>query len=197
MVMNHINKKKIIIAVYLFLVYVALSCVLNHNKYQNMALQYDFQLSKREGSKPKTTHTNPHMQLDQQPADRKLINELMSWAFSLPDITQENSKISVPGAKAMCMSEDKRCKNCNAFMIENEFAHFHPLPDGSMHLGLPLSDVKKVIEHGWGELHPVVHKGWLPPNFIMVYAPRNEEEAAAVKKIVFRSYQFAKGELKD
>ena len=65
------------------------------------------------------------------------------------------------------------------------------------HLGLPQRDVKKVIELGWGELHPVVHKGWLPPNFIMVYAPRNEEEADEIKKIIFRSYQFAIGEISD
>lgn len=84
------------------------------------------------------------MQLDQQPIERNILDELMSWAFSLPDIAQENSKISVPGTQAM--SKDKMCTHCNAFMVESEFAHFHPAPDGSMHLGLPQRDVKKVIE---------------------------------------------------
>jgi hypothetical protein len=175
--------------------------VLSSNKaikeYQNMTLHYDFELPKRTGAKPTTTPSNPHMQLDQQPKGRKLVDELMGWAFSLPDISKEYSKISVPGAQAMCMSEEKMCTHCNAFMVETEFAHFHPAPDGSMHLGLPQRDVKKVIELGWGELHPVVHKGWLPPNFIMVYAPRNEEEADEIKKIIFRSYQFAMGEISD
>lgn len=91
------------------------------------------------------------MQLDQQPIERNILDELMSWAFSLPDIAQENSKISVPGTQAM--SKDKMCTHCNAFMVESEFAHFHPAPDGSMHLGLPQRDVKKVIEQGWGEWH--------------------------------------------
>lgn len=166
-------------------------------QYQNMALQFDFEIPKRTGNKPTTTPSNPHMQLDQQPSDRKLVDELMGWAFSLPDISKEHSKISVHGAQAMCMSEEKMCTHCNAFMVETEFAHFHPAPDGSMHLGLPQRDVKKVIELGWGEFHPVVHKGWLPPNFIMVYAPRNDEEAEVIKKIVFRSYQFAMGEIRD
>jgi hypothetical protein len=31
----------------------------------------------------------------------------------------------------------------------------------------------------------------------MVYAPRNDEEAEVIKKIVFRSYQFAMGEIRD
>lgn len=162
-----------------------------------MDLKNDFVLIKRTGTKPTTTPSNPHMQLDQQPPDRTLVNELMNWAFSLAHITQQHSKISVPGAQAMCLSQNKMCSQCNAFMVENEFAHFHPAPDGSMHLGLPLADAEYVIEQGWGELHPVVKKGWLPPNFIMVYAPRNDGEAQMIKKIIFRSYRFAKGDIKD
>jgi len=94
-------------------------------------------------------------------------------------------------------SEDKICIHCNAFMVENEFAHFHPAPDGSMHLGLPLADAEYVIEKGWGELHPVAKMGYLPTNFIMLYAPRNEEEILIAQKIIYRSYLFARGEIKD
>ncbi|MFN7014108.1 MAG: hypothetical protein ACK4ON_07545 [Bacteroidia bacterium] len=159
--------------------------------------EFIFELPLREGVRPTTTPSNPHIQINQQPQDRKLVNELMEWAFSLANITKENSKISLPGSQAMCLAEDKMCSHCNAFMVETEFAHFHPAPDGSMHLGLPQRDVKNVIELGWGELHPVVHKGWLPPNFIMVYAPRNDEESEVIKKIIFRSYQFATGEISD
>jgi hypothetical protein len=154
-------------------------------------------LPQREGQRPTTTPSNPHSQLNQQPKDTAIIHALMDWAFLLSDIKKESSKISVPGAQAMCLNQDKACDRCNAFMIATEFAHFHPHPDYSMHLGLPLSDVKKVIEKGWGELHPVVRKGWLPPNFIMLYAPRNKEEMEVAKKIIYRSYQFAKGEIKD
>jgi hypothetical protein len=154
-------------------------------------------LPQRQGQRPATTPSNPHMQLNQQPQDTTIIQELMNWAFSLADINREYSKISVPGAQAMCLSPDKVCTNCNAFMIANEFAHFHPHPDYSMHLGLTLSDVKIVIEKEWGELHPAVQKGWLPPNFIMLYAPRNKDEIETAKKIIYRSCLFAKGEIKD
>jgi len=156
-----------------------------------------FVLPKRDGPKPKTTPRNPHTQLDQQPTDRNIIKGLMNWAFDLPEITKHGSLISVPGALAMCLSADKMCQNCNAFMVGNEFAHFHPEPDSSMHLGLTLQDVEYTVQQGWGELHPVAKMGYLPPNFIMVYAPRNSEEIEVVKRIVMRSYQFATGELKD
>lgn len=162
-----------------------------------MDKKFNFELPHRKGVKPKTTPSNPHMQLDQQPEDRELVDKLMAWAFSLAYISKEYSKISVPGAQAMCMSQNKKCTHCNAFMIENEFAHFHPIPDGSMHLGLPIKDSKYVIENGWGEMHPLVNKGWLPPNFIMVYAPRTEQEIEVIKKIIYRSYEFASGEIKE
>jgi len=148
----------------------------------------------RSGNKPITTPSNPHMQLDQQPEDVTIIKELMEWAFALPHINREHSKISVPGAQAMCLPTDKACSACNAFMIGTEFAHFHPHPDYSMHLGLPLEDVNFVIEKGWGELHPVVKKGWLPPNFIMLFAPRDYQEIEVVKKVLLKSYEFATGE---
>ena len=63
-----------------------------------------FELPVREGAKPTTTPSNPHMQLDQQPVDRKIIDDLMHWAFTdLANISKEPSKISMPGAQAMCL----------------------------------------------------------------------------------------------
>jgi len=151
----------------------------------------------RTGVRPTTTPSNPHMQLNQQPTDMKHIEELQNWAFSLPHINKENSRISVPGAQAMCLAYDNTCKECNAFMIGTEFAHFHPHPDYSLHLGLTLNDTQTVIDKGWGELHPVVHKGWLPANFIMLYAARNEEEVTISKLIIQQSYDFAAGKISD
>jgi PIN domain nuclease of toxin-antitoxin system len=164
---------------------------------ENMTTENILELPVRSGHKPRTTVGNPHMQLSQQPEDRKIIDTLMEWAFSLPEINKQFSKVSVPGAEAMCLSPDKMCNECRAFMIENEFAHFHPDPDGSMHLGLTLKDAQYVMQQGWGELHPVAKMGYLTHNFIMVFAPRNEEEVEVVKKIIKRSYLFATGKLND
>ena len=150
-------------------------------------------LPNRRGNKPTTTPSNPHMQLDQQPNDPLIIEELMEWAFSLPHINREYSKISVPGAQAMCLPTDKVCDACNAFMSGTELAHFHPHPDYSMHISLPLADANLVIDKAWGELHPVVRTGWLPPYFIMLFAPRDTDEMEIAKKILLRSYEFATG----
>ena len=151
-------------------------------------------LPDRTGERPSTTNTNPHVQLNQQPEDVSYVRELMDWAFALSNIQKKPSAISVPGAIAMCMEHEHTCMSCNAFMIGTEFAHFHPHPDYSLHLGLPTNDAEIIIDKGWGEWHPVIKKGFLPPNFIMMYAPRNQEELKVAKFILGHSYAFAKGE---
>ena len=68
-----------------------------------------------------------------------------------------------------------------------EICHAHP-SDGSMHLTLHPADAAVVILRGWGERHPLSSGGWLarfvPQGFVMVYAPRNENEVEIVRKIV-------------
>lgn len=147
----------------------------------------------RDGDRPSTTNTNPHTQLNQQPDDISFVKELMDWAFTLSNIEKRPSAISVPGAIAMCMEKEHTCKSCNAFMIGTEFAHFHPHPDYSLHLGLPKEEAEVIIEKGWGEWHPLINRGILPPNIIMMYAPRNGEELEVAKFILATSYNYAKG----
>ena len=149
-------------------------------------------LPTRVGERPRTTNTNPHTQLNQQPKDDTEIKELMSWAFALDHIERQPSMISVPGAIAMCMEDGHTCMGCNAYMIRNEFAHFHPYPDYSMHLGLRREEAETVINKGWGEWHPLIQRGILPPNIIMLYAPRNAEELEVAKVVLEHSYTYAK-----
>lgn len=149
----------------------------------------------RQGDRPMTTNTNPHTQLNQQPEDISFVEHLMNWAFTLQHIEKKPSAISVPGAIAMCMEEEHTCNSCQAYMIGTEFAHFHPHPDYSMHLGLKTSDANLFIEKGWGEWHPLIKRGFLPPNIIMMYAPRNLEELNVAQLILGRSYAYAKGSL--
>ena len=80
-------------------------------------------------------------------------------------------------------------------MAGTEFAHFHPHPDYSLHLGLPQEEAQVVIDKGRGEWHPLIKRGYLPPNIIMMYAPRTEEELAVTKFILGHSYAYAKGKL--
>ncbi|KJZ73547.1 hypothetical protein HIM_07103 [Hirsutella minnesotensis 3608] len=71
---------------------------------------------------------------------------------------------------------------------QGEICHVHD-SDHSMHMCLHPDDIKEVLRKGWGQMHPLARKGWLvkmpvSPDFVMVYAPRNEQELQITYRIV-------------
>src|ERR1700710_136169 len=113
------------------------------------------ELPTRAGPRPRTTPTNPHTQLDQQPADAAVVAELARRAFALAGVVEEPSRISVPGARALVLSAGEPTGPPEAFLVGREFAHLHPDPDHSLHAMLPLDLVGAAVTAGWAEPHPV------------------------------------------
>jgi hypothetical protein len=152
-------------------------------------------LPQRAGSRPRTTPTNPHTQLDQQPVDGGIRERLAQRVFALPDVEERATHISVPGARALWLRDRVPAGPPEAFMIEREFAHLHPGRDQSLHAALPPDLAQAAIDAGWAELHPVARMGLIPPSVVMVYAPRDEDELDVVYALVVASYRFAGGQL--
>jgi hypothetical protein len=152
-------------------------------------------LLQRQGPRPQTTPSNPHTQLDQQPDDPGLHDTLAARVFSLPDVQERPSRVSVPGARALWLRDSVPAGPPEAFMVEREFAHLHPGADQSLHAALPPELAEAAIAAGWAELHPVARLGYIPPTTVMIYAPRNQEELDTVFRLVLASYQFAGGRL--
>jgi Family of unknown function (DUF5519) len=146
----------------------------------------------RSGPRPQTTPTNPHTQLDQQPADPRLPEELARRVFALPGVTQQPSRISVPGARALVLDPDQPTGPPEAFLIEREFAHLHPSPDHSAHAMLPPDVVSEAVDAGWAEPHPVARLGLIPPTAVMLYAPRDDEELSVIESLIRASHAFAR-----
>ena len=149
-------------------------------------------LPQRAGARPRTTPTNPHTQLDQQPTDPGLIEELARRAFALPGVVEEPSRISVPGARALVLAPGEPAGPPEAFLIGREFAHVHPNPDHSLHAMLPTETVDEAVAAGWAEPHPVALQGLIPRNAVMLYAPREEDELDVVDGLVRASHAFAR-----
>ena len=149
-------------------------------------------LPMRRGSRPRTTPTNPHTQLEQNP-EREVVEELARRVFALPDVEERPSAISVPGARALWLREGVPAGPPEAFVIEREFAHIHPMPDGSLHAALPPEVAQEAVEKGWAEQHPVARMGYIPQNVVMIYAPRNAEEIEVVAGLVVEAYRYAGG----
>jgi hypothetical protein len=149
-------------------------------------------LPSRRGARPRTTPTNPHTQLDQQPVDLALVEELGRRLFALPGVVERPSSISVHGARALTLAPGEPVGPPEAFMVDREFAHLHPSPDHSLHAMLPPDVAQAAIDAGWAELHPVARAGLLPPTAVMLYAPRDEAELAVVERLVGASHRFAR-----
>ncbi|HWQ23910.1 MAG TPA: luciferase family protein [Gaiellaceae bacterium] len=150
------------------------------------------ELPRRQGPRPRTTATNPHMQLDQQPASRALRDELAGRLFALPDVRERPSLVSVPGARALWLDESVPAGPREAFLVGREFAHLHPFPDESLHVMLPPELAERVVEAGWGEPHPAARLGLVPSSALMLYAPRDEDELELVATLVEAAYGFAR-----
>jgi hypothetical protein len=151
-----------------------------------------YELPRRKGPRPRTTPTNPHTQLDQNP-DPPVFEELARRAFALRAVEERPSAISVPGARAMWLSEGAPSGPREAFMTGREFAHIHPLPDGSLHAALPPETAEEAVNKGWAEQHPVARLGYIPENVVMIYALRDEEELEIVLRLVEESRRYAGG----
>ena len=74
-----------------------------------------FKLAHRSGHPPDNTRELPHSQL-MQPGSDEIVQKLHKWRFSLLQVANEHSKISVPGARALVLHEGTEC-NHQAFMV--------------------------------------------------------------------------------
>lgn len=148
-------------------------------------------LPRRRGGRPQTTSQFPHSQIDQQPDDPGLLDELAQRALGLDGVIAGPSIISVPGARALFLAEGRPTGPATAFIRGREFAHFHPGPDWSLHMALPDSTAEVAIDQGWAELHLVARTPAFPGSIVMVYAPRDRAEAEVVWGLLQASLEFA------
>lgn len=147
----------------------------------------------REGERPKTTVSLPHHQISDT-ISPYLYERLTKMIFSLPNVKEEMSLLSVQGSRALWIDENVKTARRSILFEGLEFAHIHPPDDGSLHLILPFSWAKEVIEKGWGEFHPLYEIGFYNQPFVLVYAPRNFDELLAIYQITLVSYLYAIGE---
>lgn len=144
-------------------------------------------LPRRRGPRPTTTSRAPHSQLDQQPADPTIIASLAQRVFRLAGVRRGPSSVSVPGATAAIL-DDSVSASGDTFLVGREFAHIHPGPDHSLHVALNSALADHVIDLGWAERHMLAGTDGVPIGTVMVYAPRDLEEATTVGAIVEAAY---------
>lgn len=148
-------------------------------------------LPKRMGKSPQIDIRYPCLQLEDT-AQQSLREELLHSAKRLAGIVVQPTELSVP-AMALVMDEALAEGQPEAFIRGREFTLIRT--DGSVHLPLMPEWGEQVLKTGWACIHPLVRymAGALPPQNLIVYAPRDEQELEVVWRIVQASYCFARG----
>ena len=147
-------------------------------------------LRARRGAPPRTTPAYPHEQLTQS-GTVALMERLYERAGALPGVIEGSNGTSAPDIHTFLLEPEYAEGPREAFLADGEFAHLHP--DGSLHLTLPRELGDEVVVQGWGEVHVDAGARRGSPIFMMIYAPRDEDELEAVWRIFSLSYEFALG----
>lgn len=142
-----------------------------------------------DGPRPETQRIMPHMQLNVE-AVPEVNAELYLRAYALPNVENRPTVISIPGARALWLSDDVTLAHPEVIVAGREFAHIHP--DGSLHASLPVERAREAIETGWAETHPAAEQMG-NPGMVMLYTPRTMRELDIVFILIVDSYNYVTG----
>lgn len=154
------------------------------NKLPTTGILQEQSLSFRPGPRPAVAGLAPQRQLDQWGSEQlceQLKASIESLSAKYPDkLGVGTSSLEKHGFALFARYPVNVCGN-------GEIAHVHN-SDKSMHMNLHPDDIKEVLQRGWGQRHPLSFKGWvqspLPDTFMMIYAPRDENDLRIVCKII-------------
>jgi Family of unknown function (DUF5519) len=147
-------------------------------------------LQHRPGSRPDTSSSGPHRQLNQQ-ATPELWGRLVYEAFRLPHVVEGTSQVSPASSRALLFDDLETPVTPGTSLAPRpplEPAHLHGVTDTSMHLCLPGDRAAEVCEKGWGEPHGYADHD----TEIMVYGPRDQHELDVVLELLTESLTFAR-----
>ena len=147
-------------------------------------------LPRRSGPPPLTTGSVPHTQIGVAPVP-EVHNELFRRTFTLPDVENRPTIVSLQGARGVWIAESVSVAHPEVIVAGREFTHIHP--DGSLHAPLPFGRAIEAVDAGWAERHPWAdqREGW--EGLVLLYTPGSLEELDVVFQLIVESYNFVTG----
>lgn len=152
-------------------------------------------LRRRAGTRPHLDAKWPCLQ-DAETASPVLIDALAAHAGALPGSTVCEAPFQTPG-QGFALDEDLARGQPEAFVSEPVWLILRD--DGALHLGLRPEWAQRLLTLGWATVHPFARymAGAVPPQSLIVFAPRNEEELIAARSIMEAAYGYAVGRIGD
>jgi hypothetical protein len=151
-------------------------------------------LPNRRGKRPVTIRGPLHVQCSDHGDDielHHLVDEVIAW----PDVEAGPSPVGSAGLVSLKVGEEVAIADPSAFITGREFGRvLFGAP--TIHLRLPLSWAHWAIIRGWAEPHFSSSFGLLPPGVMVVYTPRDEDEAAVCRSLFRVSYNSSMREMR-
>jgi len=151
-------------------------------------------IPERRGARPLTSwHCIPHRQIDRLPAPsygEKIVAIFNKHAEANSNLVKVVISPHERTNNAMVIHPDIPSPHKVAERGLREIVHIHPY-DYSLHAILAPLDCQLVVEKGWGERHPLSGViPILPKEYLIIYAPRDEEELQVVERVIVASIGY-------
>lgn len=129
-------------------------------------------------------------------ATSEIIDAMADAIGKLPGVIPADTPLGSPGL-GFGLEEDMARGQPEAFVSAPCWVNLRP--DGSMHLGLRPEWAQKVVNHGWATIHPFARymAGAVPPQSLVVFAPRSGAELAVAVRIAEAAHGYAVGRIGD
>ncbi|PTB70233.1 hypothetical protein BBK36DRAFT_1173606 [Trichoderma citrinoviride] len=155
------------------------------------------ELAPRRGDRPTIpNYVAPQRQITEK-GDEALVNKMNSHLRDLANHRPETLAVKASGLEARdhpaLWLVGAPLPKFLAKTTKGEIVHVHP--EASSHMVLSLSDAEEAIAKGWAELHPLSGVlGLIPLPYVIVYAPRDEEEFGVWTRFVDAAVAFTTAE---
>lgn len=143
----------------------------------------------RKGKRPVTIRGPLHVQCSDHGDDRplrELVEEVADW----PGIEVRPFPVGNADLVSLSVGEDLATDDVSNFISGREFGRvLFGAP--TIYLSLPLSCAHWTIVRGWAEPHFCSSFGLVPPGVMVIYTPRDEQEATVCRSLFRMSYTYA------
>jgi hypothetical protein len=152
-------------------------------------------LAHRPGTRPRFAPKWPCPQLEQFAAESHA-NKLAEAILLFDGVSAGPAPFDAPGT-GFGLREDLAQGQPEAFIGGGCWLALQPT--GAMHLSLRPEWAQKVIGHGWATVHPFARymAGAVPPQSLVVYAPRDRTEFVVATRIAAAAHAYAMGRIGD
>ena len=146
-------------------------------------------LPTRRGKRPITIRGPLHVQCGGH-GDEGVLRQLVQRVTAWPGIEAAPLPIGTADLVSLKVAEDFATDDPSAFITGREFGRIL-FGAPTIYLALPLTSAHWAIARGWAEPHFSGSFGFVPPGVMVVYTPRDEQEAAVCLSLFWISYNFA------